>query len=89
MLNLTILIATYLLCLALVLNLYRLLKGPSLADRILAIDTMFINTIALIVLASISQHSLILFEVAMLLAVMGFVGTLAVSKYILRGDIIE
>ncbi|CUS47763.1 MAG: multicomponent K+:H+ antiporter subunit PhaF [Idiomarinaceae bacterium HL-53] len=77
------------LSIALLLNLYRLAKGPTLPDRILALDTMYINTIALIVLLGILQSSLVFFEAAMLIAMMGFVGTVAVSKYILRGDIIE
>jgi len=89
MLDKVILIASAMLAIALLLNLYRLVKGPSLPDRILALDTMYINTIALIVLLGVSQRSLIFFEAAMLIAMMGFVGTVAVSKYILRGDIIE
>jgi len=89
MLDKVILIASVMLAVALLLNLYRLVKGPSLPDRILALDTMYINTIALIVLLGVSQRSLIFFEAAMLIAMMGFVGTVAVSKYILRGDIIE
>lgn len=89
MLNNVVFIASVMLAIALLLNLYRLIKGPSLPDRILALDTMYINTIALIVMLGISQRSLIFFEAAMLIAMMGFVGTIAVSKYILRGDIIE
>lgn len=75
--------------LALLMNLYRLLRGPDLPDRILALDTMYINSIALIVLYGIQQGTNILFEAAMLIAVMGFLGTVAVAKYLLRGDIIE
>ncbi|MCO4321324.1 K+/H+ antiporter subunit F [Aliidiomarina quisquiliarum] len=89
MLDKVVLIASVMLAIALLLNLYRLVKGPSLPDRILALDTMYINTIALIVLLGVSQRSLIFFEAAMLIAMMGFVGTIAISKYILRGDIIE
>lgn len=89
MLDKVVLIASAMLAIALLLNLYRLVKGPSLPDRILALDTMYINTIALIVLLGVSQRSLIFFEAAMLIAMMGFVGTIAISKYILRGDIIE
>ncbi len=89
MLDKVVLIASVMLAIALLLNLYRLVKGPSLPDRILALDTMYINTIALIVLLGVSQRSLIFFEAAMLIAMMGFVGTVAISKYILRGDIIE
>lgn len=89
MLDNVVFIASVMLAVALLLNLYRLVKGPSLPDRILALDTMYINTIALIVLLGVSQRSLIFFEAAILIAMMGFVGTIAISKYILRGDIIE
>lgn len=82
-------IALGMLGLALLMNLYRLLRGPDLPDRVLALDTMYINSIALIVLYGIQQGTNILFEAAMLIAVMGFLGTVAVAKYLLRGDIIE
>lgn len=75
--------------LALVLTLLRLIKGPDLPDRILALDTLYINAIALIVLFGIWLGSELYFEAALLIAVMGFVGTVAVAKYLLRGDIIE
>ena len=75
--------------LALALNLFRLLKGPDVADRILALDTMVINAIGLIVLGGIASGSGTSFEAAMLLALVGFVGTVAYCKFLLRGDIIE
>jgi multicomponent K+:H+ antiporter subunit F len=74
---------------AIALNLWRLILGPSLPDRILALDTMYINAIAMLVLFGIYQGSMLYFEAALLIAVMGFVGTVALSKYLLRGDIIE
>jgi multicomponent K+:H+ antiporter subunit F len=74
---------------ALVLNLWRLLKGPSVADRVLAVDTMVINAIALIVLYGIRSDSGINFEAAMLFAMTGFVSTVAFCKYLLRGSVIE
>lgn len=82
-------IAMFLFSVAISLNLYRLVRGPSLPDRIVALDTMYINTIALLVLFGIYQGSLLYFEAALLIAIMGFVGTVALSKYLLRGDIIE
>ena len=82
-------IAMLLISIAIALNLGRLIIGPSLPDRILALDTMYINAIALLVLFGIYQSSLLYFEVALLIAVMGFIGTVALSKYLLRGDIIE
>lgn len=78
-----------LLGLALLLTLARLVKGPSLPDRTLALDTLYINAIALIVLLGIWEGSDLYFEAALLIAVMGFIGTVAITKYLLRGDIIE
>lgn len=74
---------------AVALSFWRLLRGPSLPDRILALDTLYINTIALLVLLGIQLSSALYFEVALIIAVMGFVGTVAACKYLLRGDIIE
>jgi len=73
----------------LLLNLWRLAVGPHPADRILALDTMVVNTIALIVLYGIKTGLGINFEAAMLFAMTGFVGTVAFCKYLLRGSVIE
>lgn len=89
MLEMVIPVALFIVSLALVLNLWRLVLGPSLPDRILALDTMYINAIALLVLYGVYQGGAFYFEVALLIAVMGFVGTVVLSKYLLRGDIIE
>ena len=89
MLETALTIAFGLFVLALLLNLYRLLRGPTLPDRALALDTMYINTIGLIVLYGIASDSTLYFEAAMLIALIGFVSTVAVAKYMLRGDIIE
>ncbi len=75
--------------LAIGLNLYRLFKGPSAADRILALDTLVINAIALIVLHGILAETTMYFEAALLLAMVGFIGTAAYAKFLLRGDIVE
>lgn len=75
--------------LAMLLNLYRLLGGPTAPDRILALDTMVINAIALIILFGILEESGTYFEAALLLAMVGFVGTVAYTKFLLRGDIVE
>lgn len=77
------------LALALAMNLWRLFKGPGVSDRILALDTMVINVIGLIVLGGIAGDSGAAFEAALLLAMVGFVGTAAYAKFLLRGDIIE
>ncbi|MBY0416521.1 MAG: K+/H+ antiporter subunit F [Pararheinheimera sp.] len=75
--------------LALVLNLYAAIRGPSVVDRLLALDTMYINSIALLLLYGIYLGTSLNFEVALLIAMLGFVSTVAVCKFLLRGDIIE
>jgi multicomponent K+:H+ antiporter subunit F len=82
-------IAFALVSLALLLSFIRLVKGPDVADRILALDTLYINAIALLILLGLYLGSSLYFEAALLIAVMGFVGTVALSKYLLRGDIME
>lgn len=89
MLITTVIIAMGMIGLAIALNLIRVVLGPSLPDRILALDTMYVNAIALLILFGIYQGADVYFEAALLIAVMGFVGTVALSKYLLRGDIIE
>lgn len=74
---------------ALAMNLWRLFKGPGVADRILALDTMVINVIGIIVLTGIAGGSGTSFEAALLLAMVGFVGTVSYAKFLLRGDVIE
>jgi len=73
----------------LILNLWRLAIGPTVADRILALDTMVVNVIAIIVLNGIVTGQGINFEAAMLFALTGFVSTVAFCKYLLRGSVIE
>jgi multicomponent K+:H+ antiporter subunit F len=75
--------------LALLLNLYRLLRGPGLADRILALDTLYINSLALLILVGIHFRTAVFFEAALVIAALGFVGTVALSKFVVRGDIVE
>ena len=77
------------LSLAVLLNLWRLLRGPSLMDRVLAVDTMVINIIALIILFGIQQRTTIFFEAALLFAMFGFISTVADCRVVLRGDVIE
>lgn len=89
MLEIALELAFAMVALALILSFYRLVKGPSIPDRILALDTLYINTIALLILFGLYLGSALYFEAALLIALMGFVGTVALSKYLLRGDIME
>ena len=68
---------------------WRLIRGPKSIDRVLAIDTLYINTVALVVLLGIRLQNALLFEAALIIAMLGFVSTVAMARYITRGDVIE
>lgn len=89
MLMVSLQIGFFLISISLLLSFYRLIKGPGQPDRILALDTLYINSIALLVLAGIYLKTDLYFEAALLIAVIGFISTVALSKYLLRGDIME
>ena len=82
-------IAFAMIALAMALNLWRLARGPDATDRILALDTLAINTIALVMLLGIGLATPHYFEAALIIAMMGFVGTAALAKFLLGGDIID
>lgn len=89
LLNVALGIAFIALALGQVLSMVRLVVGPTSGDRILALDTMVINAIGLVVVLGIYQGLEIYFEVSLLIAMLGFVSTVALARFILRGDIIE
>lgn len=89
MLSAALAIAALMLGCALLLNLWRLVVGPDAADRILALDTLSVNAAGLLILFCIQAGSTLYFEAALLIAALGFIGTVALAKYLLRGDIIE
>ena len=67
----------------------RLLRGPTITDRVLALDTLYMNVLALIVLLGIQWNTPLLFEGALLVAMLGFVATVALARYLSRGDVVE
>lgn len=83
------LLATVAITVSILMNVYRLVVGPEITDRILALDTMVINSIALIVVAGIASATSMYFEAALLFAMVGFVTTVAFCKFLLRGNVIE
>ena len=89
MLTLALTAAEVMLCAAFVLNLWRLWRGPDAVDRALALDTLYINTVALLLVYEISLGTGLFYEAALLIALLGFIGTVALAKFLLRGDIIE
>ena len=75
--------------LALLLCSWRLLRGPTTPDRVLALDTLYMNLLALVVLLGLRWGSSLVFEAALLIALLGFVGTVALARFISRGDVLE
>ncbi|HNQ04928.1 MAG TPA: K+/H+ antiporter subunit F [Thiobacillaceae bacterium] len=75
--------------LAMLLDLVRLLKGPAAQDRVLALDTLYINGMLLILTLGIGFGSALYFDIALLIALFGFVGSTALAKFLLRGEVIE
>ena len=74
---------------SLLLNFVRLLRGPDAVDRILALDTLYLNGLALLVMFGVLLSSRLFFEAALLIALFGFFSTVVLCKFLLRGDIIE
>jgi len=89
MLSLALDITLAIVAVSMALCFLRLAAGPGLPDRILALDTLGINAIAFLVVFGMRAHSSVYFDAALLIAMMGFAGTIALAKYLLRGDIIQ
>ena len=89
MMNAALIFAFGALTLSLLLTLWRLVRGPDLPDRIMAVDTLYIEGIGLLVLVGMWLRNSVYFEAALLIAMMGFVGTVAWCKHLLRGNIID
>jgi multicomponent K+:H+ antiporter subunit F len=81
--------ATGALGLAMLLCTLRLLRGPDAPDRVLALDTLYVNAVALIVVLGLRWRSELMFEAALIVALLGFVSTVALARYLTRGDAIE
>ena len=89
LMNFALVVAFAAVAISQVLSMIRLVIGPDTGSRILALDTMVVNAIGLIVLLGIAQGTRIYFEVSLIIAMLGFVSTVAYARFILRGDIIE
>ncbi len=82
-------VAATMLIIAMGCNLWRLLRGPDAVDRVLALDTLYINAVGLLVLTGVAYGKDLYYEAAILIALLGFVGTVSLAKFLLRGDVIE
>lgn len=88
-LALAILAAQFLLACAMVCNLWRMLRGPRAQDRVLAFDAFYVNGMLLLVVFGIRSGTTLYFEAALIVALLGFVSTAALAKFLMRGEVIE
>lgn len=82
-------LAMLMLALAMALCLVRALRGPAAQDRVLALDGMYLSGMLLMLVLALHQGSILYLEAALVIALLGFVGTTALAKFLLRGEIIE
>ncbi len=68
---------------------WRLLRGPDAPDRLLALDTFYMSAVALVVLLGLRWNTPLFFEAALLMAMLGFASTVALARYLTRGDVVE
>ncbi|WP_340268244.1 K+/H+ antiporter subunit F [Sphingobium mellinum] len=89
MLALAITAAQILLGLAMLCTAYRILTGPRAQDRVLALDTFYVNAMLLLLTFGVQTGRTVYFEAALIIALLGFVGTVALAKFLMRGEVIE
>ena len=89
MINVAIIVGMHVVGVAMLLSLWRLLRGPTAPDRILALDTLNISAIAQLIMFGMLLETEIYFEIALIIAMLGFFGTVVLSKYVIRRDIVE
>ena len=89
LLNWSIFLAQVLLSLAMACAAFRLLRGPRAQDRVLGLDTLYVNAATLLLTFGIRTGSTVYFESALIIALLGFVSTAALAKFLMRGEVIE
>lgn len=88
-LSVSVLIAQLMLVAAMAIVTIRMLRGPRAQDRIIGLDTLYINAMLLLMTFGISTRSVIYFETALVIGMVGFVATVALAKFLMRGEVIE
>ena len=89
MLDLALTFAFACFALAFALSALRLARGPSVPDRILALDALYVNAVAIAILLGIRYDSAAYFEAALVIALIGFVSTVALARFVARGDVMD
>ncbi len=87
--NIALLIAQALLGMAMVFAVIRLLRGPRAQDRVLSLDTLYVNAMLLVLTFGMKSGSALYFEAALVIGMLGFVASAALAKFLLRGEVIE
>jgi multicomponent K+:H+ antiporter subunit F len=82
-------IAQLLLALAMAAAAYRIIKGPRAQDRIVSLDALYVNAMLVLVIFGIKTGTTVYYEVALIVGLLGFVGTVALAKFLMRGEVIE
>lgn len=81
--------AQVLIGLAMLCAAYRMLVGPRVQDRVLGLDTLYVNAMLMLVTFGIQTGRTLYFEAALIIALLGFVGTVVLAKFLMRGEVIE
>ncbi len=68
---------------------FRILRGPRAQDRVVGLDTLYVNAMLMLLTLGMRSGSTLYFEAALIIALLGFVGTVALAKFLLRGEVIE
>jgi len=89
MLAWSVAVAQVLLGLAMACGTFRILRGPRAQDRVLGFDSLYVNAMLLLLVFGVGSGSTLYFEAALMVALLGFVSTIALAKFLLRGEVIE
>lgn len=84
-----ILAAQSMLALAMALTVYRMFRGPRAQDRVLGLDTLYVNAMLLLLTFGIESGRTVYFEASLIISLLGFVATVALAKFLMRGEVIE
>jgi multicomponent K+:H+ antiporter subunit F len=89
LLNAAVIAAQVILVLAMSFSVIRMIRGPRAQDRVLGLDTLYVNAMLLLVTIGVRTGSPLYFEASLIIALLGFAGTVGLSKFIMRGEVIE
>jgi multicomponent K+:H+ antiporter subunit F len=84
-----LLVAQLMLAWAMALAVWRILRGPRAQDRVLGLDTLYVNALLMTVTFGIRTGSTLYFEAALVIGLLGFASTVALAKFLMRGEVIE